>query len=76
MSSDGRVAFRATLYDIRVKRDGGGRVQFDFGADALPSIQEIMAMNGTGDICFFLCLVPEGQVKPQPEVSDTGEIIF
>jgi hypothetical protein len=52
------ATFTAQLYDVRTKKDGGGRIQIDFGADALEEIQKIQKANGTGGINFEVAMVP------------------
>lgn len=75
------VQFVAQIYDVRTKRDGGGRLQLDFGVDALPAILELQRLNAAGDINLALAIVPHGK-EQYPEKDDerideaTGEIIF
>lgn len=68
------------LFKIQTNKDGGGRIQLDFGAEALDEIQKIQKANGKGGINFQLALVPiQGEVfgeqapdwEPDPA---TGEI--
>ena len=56
--NDLAATFTVQLYDIRTKKDGGGRIQLDFGAEALEEIQKVQKANGTGGINFQLALVP------------------
>jgi hypothetical protein len=46
------------LYSITTKKDGGGRIQFEFGADALGEIGKIQRTNGQGGMNFQLVVVP------------------
>lgn len=55
------MIFNAQVYDIRVKRNGG-RLQLDFGVDAIPVIQEIMATTALRDMNFQIAIV---QVDPE-----------
>jgi len=46
------------LFKISTNKDGGGRIQFDFGADALREIQKIQNWNGSGGMNFAIAVVP------------------
>lgn len=50
--------FTAQLNQVRTTKDGGGRIVFDFGLDALTEIQKIQSWNGTGGMSFALAVVP------------------
>ena len=68
------------LFKITSNKDGGGRIQLDFGADSLEEIHKIQKANGKGGMCFQLALVPLAGVQIGGEVMDfepdpvTGEI--
>lgn len=51
------VDFSAVLYDVRTKRDGGGRLTLDFGRDALQEIQYVQKMASQGDVVFQIAIV-------------------
>lgn len=69
--NDLAAAFTGQLYDVRTKKDGGGRIQIDFGADALEEIQKIQKANGKGGINFQVALVPI-----RPSFLSTGDDEF
>lgn len=52
--------FVGQLYDVRTKRDGGGRIQIDFGADGLSEIQWIqsVAAKSRSGCNFQVALIP------------------
>lgn len=77
------ITFTAQLFDIKTRRDGGGRVQLEFGADAMHAIVKLMALNASGDTNLGIAVVPIGsgnneQAKDDRESVDpeTGEILF
>lgn len=78
------IQFYAQLFDIKTRRDGGGRVQLEFGADAMHAIVKLMALNASGDTNLALAIVPisGGSNNDEPEGygervdQETGEIIF
>lgn len=55
------------LFKIHTGKDGGGRIQFDFGADALDEIQKIQKANGVGGVNFYLVVMPDHMVTRQPD---------
>lgn len=73
-------SFQAVLYDVRVKRDGGGRLQLDFGADSLLAIQHLQQCSAAGDVVLQIGVVPlpRGVIPSGKETSyepdETGEI--
>ena len=74
------IQFAAVLYDVRTKRDGGGRIQLDFGVDALPAILELQKLNAAGDISLALAVVPsrnpQDSVQDHERVDEHGEIVM
>jgi len=74
------IQFSAVLYDVRTKRDGGGRIQLDFGVDALPAILELQKLNAKGDISLALAVAPyrenQDSVQNHERIDEHGEIIF
>jgi hypothetical protein len=74
------IQFAAVLYDVRTKRDGGGRIQLDFGVDALPAILELQKLNAAGDISLALAVVPyrnqQDSVQNHERVDEHGEIVM
>lgn len=75
------LTFVGHLWKVETRRDGGGRIIFDFGADALPAILEIQKMNSYGETLFGIAAVPyrnEQAAKDSGERVDpeTGEILF
>lgn len=69
------LIFNAVLYDVRIKRNGG-RIQFDFGLDALDVINEISSIGAGKDCNFQLAIM---QIDPSkfnslPEPDENGEI--
>jgi hypothetical protein len=61
--------FTAQLYDIRTKRDGGGRMALDFGADSLEAVQFIQKLAAKGEVNFQVAMVllPPYQPSYRPE---------
>lgn len=75
------ITFVAQLYDLKTRRDGGGRIQLDFGADAMPAIVQLLGLNASGDTNLGIAIVPyrnEQAAKDSGERVDpeTGEILF
>ena len=66
------------LFKITSNKDGGGRIQLDFGADAIEEIHKIQKANGRGGMNFELALVPLPNMQISNEDLDidtaTGEI--
>jgi hypothetical protein len=60
---DKPMVFTAAIYDIRTKRDGGGRLQIDFGADALHVIQELQKIASVSDTNFTFAVLREDSLK-------------
>jgi len=46
------------LYQVKTNKDGGGRIQFDFGYESLKEIQKIQELNGKGEQNFILVIAP------------------
>lgn len=73
-------SFQAVLYDVRVKRDGGGRLQLDFGADSLVAIQHLQQLSASGDVVLQIGVVPVprgvlgSERGGEYEPDETGEI--
>lgn len=55
---DKSASLTVQLFKIHTNKDGGGRIQLDFGADALEEIQKIQMANGRGGMNFQMALVP------------------
>lgn len=80
MSNEEKIgsSFVGEIYDIRTKRDGGGRISIDFGADGLEEIQYAQKLAAQGGCVFQVALVPlknfehksEGEFVP----NEFGEI--
>lgn len=71
------ASFVAQLYDIRTKRDGGGRIALDFGADGLEAVQFIQKLATYGGDCNFsvaIVALPHGQTNSLDPDPETGEI--
>lgn len=71
------AVFVAQVYDVRTKKDGGGRIQLDFGADGLEEIQWAQRIASLRGCSFMVSLVP---FRPGAQVEtidqETGEIIL
>lgn len=52
------IQMTAQLYDVRTRKDGGGRIQLDFGADSIEAVMAIQRLNSIGDTSFAIALVP------------------
>lgn len=73
--NDLAASFPVQLFKIHTNKDGGGRIQLDFGADALEEIQKVQMANGRGGMNFMLALVPLKNEIIGPDVDpETGEI--
>lgn len=69
-----QVQFFGTLYDVRIKRDGGGRVQIDFGGDAFSEIKELMTYFKENAISVAICLAPYIENQNQDQSDQTTQI--
>lgn len=78
------IQFFAQLFDIKTRRDGGGRLQLEFGADAMHAIVKLMSLNASGHTNLALAIVPvtgSGDNKQTERYSEsvdeeTGEILI
>lgn len=52
------AVFVGQIYDVRTKRDGGGRIAIDFGADGLDDIHWAQKMASAKGCNFQIALVP------------------
>lgn len=79
MSKQGAV-FVGQIYDIRTKKDGGGRISIDFGLDGLEEIQWAQKIGAATNCSFEIALVPLRQSvihSGSDEVDhETGEILL
>lgn len=57
MSKKGGV-FTATVYRVETKRDGSGRITFDFGADAIEDIHWIEKFHMKKGCSFEVAAIP------------------
>ncbi len=55
------VTFVGQIYDVRTKKDGSGRIQIDFSADAIDDIQIAQRMSMKQNLCWQIALVPVRQ---------------
>ena len=58
------MIFNAQIYDIRVRGEQG-RIQLDFGADALHVMRELIGLGSLRGQNFQIAIV---QVVPEPDV--------
>lgn len=73
------AVFIGQIYDIRTKKDGGGRISIDFGLDGLEEIQWAQKIGAATNCSFQIALVPLRQtmITSTEEVDHvTGEIKF
>lgn len=75
------ASFTGQVYDIRTKKDGGGRIQIDFGADALDEIQWAQQLATKKGCLFQVALVPLKQSMLSSDYEEevdeeTGEVIL
>jgi hypothetical protein len=69
------VKFTGQLYDIRMKRHGGGRVTIDFGGDAFEEMLEVQRFFKDNNINIAMALVPYQEPnQDQPDQSTQIEI--
>lgn len=66
----GPIQFTAQLYSVRTTKDGGGRLTFEFGADAISAIQEIMTLNSRGEVNFAIACVEYGEKLVTNDLPD------
>jgi hypothetical protein len=52
------ASFQGQIYDVRTKRDGGGRIAIDFGMDGLEEIQWAQKVAAKNGCSFQIALVP------------------
>lgn len=72
------IQITAQLYEVKTKRDGGGRLVLDFGVDSLQDILELQRLNAQGDVNLAIAIVPYGMDPKFTEKVDpeTGEVTF
>lgn len=46
------------LDSVRTTKDGGSKIVFECGADALEEIHRLQVLNGTGEINLAVVIVP------------------
>lgn len=63
-SEEPGVTFVSQVYDVRTKKDGGGRMQIDFGLDAMEAVQWIQRVAAMKNVSFMVSFVP---IKKQGE---------
>ena len=71
------IRFVGQLHDCRTRRDGGGRLTIDFGADALGEILKLQTANANGDTNLAFAIVPvreESYSTGEFEPDESGEI--
>jgi hypothetical protein len=52
------VSFLGELYDVRMKRNGGGRLTIDFGGDAFEEILRVQRFFKDNNISVAMALEP------------------
>ncbi len=74
--------FIGQVWKVETKKDGSGRVTFDFSADAIDAVQKIQALAVVKDCCFSIGVVALNkpvidfdQEAPQPEEDSHDEYI-
>jgi len=72
------ATFIGQLYDIKTKRDGGGRMSIDFGADGLEEVQWIQKVAAARGCSFQIALVPTPNGRdgfiPEPNMDGIVEL--
>lgn len=66
-----QITFVGQLWKVETRRDGGGRLILDFGADALGAILELQKLNAIGETSLGIAIVPYG--GSQQDSADDGE---
>lgn len=62
------------LFRITFNRDGGGRLQLDFGNESLEAIQELQKHMATGDVNLAAAFVPyDGVSFELPHLDNVKE---
>lgn len=72
----GVIKFFGTLYDVRAKRDGGGRVQIDFGGDAFEGVIEMMRLLKNNHVSIAVALAAYTDLRlddPKTTASEPTE---
>lgn len=67
------VTFFGVLYDVRMKRDGGGRVQIDFGGDAFEEVVDLMRYFKENAVSVAICLAPYSESN-QDQSDQTNQL--
>lgn len=74
------ATFTGQIYSITTKKDGGGKIQIEFGADGLHDIQWAQKVASIRGCNFQVALVPtpHGAVMDEEEFTPdaNGEITF
>lgn len=52
------LTFCGQIYKIQMNKDGGGRIIFEFGLDALEAMQGMMALQAHGEINLAVAVAP------------------
>ena len=67
------ITLTVQLLDIKTRRDGGGRVQFEYGAESMQAIADLMGLNASGDTVLGMALVPIGNDNQGGDDEYSGE---
>lgn len=79
------ITMTCQLFDIKTRRDGGGRVQLEFGAESMHAVAELMRLNAMGHTNLGVAIVPvgidynqkpEGRHNHEDVDPETGEILL
>lgn len=75
--SDLTANITAQLYSVTTKKDGGGRIQFEFGMESLNAIHRIQKWNAQGGMNFTVVCVPTDLLSrfEEEEVLQINEYI-
>jgi hypothetical protein len=62
------ATFTGQVYDIRTKKDGGGRISIDFGSDGLEAVQfiQMIASKKGGNFEIAVVFAPGHDLMPGP----------
>ncbi len=63
------IKLTVQIYDIKVKRDGGARIQLDCGNDSIEGVQALLGVLASGDLNLAAVLVPYSERSSLPDMD-------
>ncbi len=71
---DNLANITAQLYSVTTKKDGGGRIQFEFGMESLLAIQKIQNWNAKGGMNFTVVVVPTDLMEEEKPLGGFRQV--